>query len=364
MTNPNGIITIDGSEGEGGGQMLRTSLALSMATRTPFRIVRLRAKRTKPGLMRQHLTCVQAAARICGASVTGDALGSQDVTFAPGPIRGGHYHFAIGTAGSCTMVLQAILPALLVADEASTVTIEGGTHNSKAPPFEFFDRTLVPLLNRSGAKVTARLDKHGFYPAGGGRVCVEVQPGQPRPLDLMERGPRTHARAWALVSRLPASIAARELGVVAERLSISEGDLHIVGVKDPVGPGNAVIVELGYQNLSEVIFSLGEISKSAEAVAREATDEARAYIASSAPVGQHLADQLMVPLLVLAGGRYATGALTEHARTNIAVVSAFGGRVRLSETTIEIEPLLSASHPRNSQASRKHADQTHAGTGK
>ncbi len=339
MTEHSKIITIDGSEGEGGGQMLRSSLALSMATGRPFRMFKIRAGRPKPGLMRQHLTCVQAAARICDADVSGDTLGSQDVTFIPGPIRAGNYHFAIGTAGSCTMVLQAILPGLLVANASSTIIVEGGTHNSSAPPFEFFERTLIPLLNRAGANVSARLEKHGFYPAGGGRIIVQLQPIQPRPLDLIDRGRRTQARAWALVSRLPASIATRELGVIAERLSIAEGDLHVVGVKDPVGPGNAVVIELEYENVSEVFFAVGEVAKSAEVVAREASDEAREYIAAGTPVGPHLADQLLVPLMLLGGGRYRTGPLTAHTRTNIAVASAFGGTARAEGETIVVDRL-------------------------
>jgi RNA 3'-terminal phosphate cyclase (ATP) len=340
MTEPTNIITIDGSQGEGGGQMLRSSLAFSMATGRPFRMFKIRAGRPKPGLMRQHLTCVQAAARICDADVSGDTLGSQDVTFTPGPIRPGNYQFAIGTAGSCTMVLQAILPSLLLANEPSTVIVEGGTHNSNAPPFEFFERTLLQLLNRAGANVTAQLEKHGFYPAGGGRIIVHVQPSQPRSLELIDRGRRTQSRAWALVSRLPAGIATRELGVIAERLSIAEGDLHIVGVKDPVGPGNAVVIELEYENVSEVFFAVGEIAKSAEVVAREASDEAREYIAAGTPVGPHLADQLLVPLMLLGGGRYRTGHLTAHTRTNIAIASAFGGTARADGEMIEVEPLI------------------------
>lgn len=336
------ILEIDGSEGEGGGQMLRTSLALSMATRQPFRIFNVRAGRPKPGLMRQHLTCVQAAVRICGGEVQGDAVGSREVVFRPGAVVPGEYHFAIGTAGSCSMVLQAVLPPLLAAPAPSKVVVEGGTHNASAPPYEFFERALIPLLDRAGARVSARLDKHGFYPAGGGRITVEIEPATPKPLELMDRGKRTHARAWGIVSRLPAAIATRELGVVASRLSIEEGDLHIVGVKDPVGPGNAVVAELGYEHVNEVFSSVGEIGKSAEQVARELGDEARAYIAEQHPVGPHLADQLMVPLALLAGGRYATGPLTEHSRTNVRVIAAFGGSVVHTDPVVAVAALRNA----------------------
>ncbi|HVU63165.1 MAG TPA: RNA 3'-terminal phosphate cyclase, partial [Phycisphaerales bacterium] len=185
------MIHIDGSQGEGGGQILRSSLALSMATGRAFRMSRIRAGRERPGLMRQHLTCVQAAATICSGEVTGATVGSQEITFAPGPVCAGNYHFSIGTAGGTTLVLQAVLPALLRAGGRSRIRVEGGTHNLAAPPFEFFDRALLPLLNRAGAVVRARLERHGFYPAGGGRVVVEIDPaGGPRPLELLARGKR------------------------------------------------------------------------------------------------------------------------------------------------------------------------------
>jgi len=334
-------IIIDGSKGEGGGQMLRSSLALSMATGRSFQIVNIRAARPKPGLMRQHLTCVHAAAAICGASVTGADIGSRDVTFTPGPVQAGDYHFPIGTAGSCTMVLQAILPPLLSLDRPSTVTVEGGTHNGMAPPFEFFDRALLPLLRRAGARVSARLDRHGFYPAGGGRIGVDIQPPTSlAPLHLPTRGERLGTAACAIISRLSRSIAVRELGVLTDRLGLNEGEAHIVVTQDPVGPGNAVVVALEYEHITEVFSAVGEIGKSAELVAREAADHARDYIASQVPVGPHLADQLMVPLSLLAGGQYVTSDLTEHSTTNIALIRAFGGTLDLNPAgAISIQPL-------------------------
>lgn len=326
------MLTIDGSQGEGGGQILRSSLALSMATGRPFRICNIRAGRARPGLMRQHLTCVQAAAQVCGATVSGASVGSQDVTFTPGPVRAGGYHFPIGTAGGTMLVLQAVLPALLRAGGASTVSVEGGTHNRAAPPYEFFERALVPVLNRAGAGLRVRLERHGFYPAGGGRVVVEMEPeGSPRPVELLERGSRVGGRGVAIVSRLPRSIALRELGVLRERLSLGEGETEVVDVRDPVGPGNAASVELRYEHVTEVFSGVGEAGKSAEVVAREVADEAREYIAARAPVGAHLADQLMVPLAMLAGGRYATGILTDHSKTNLEVMRVFGAEAREEE---------------------------------
>ena len=177
---------IDGSLGEGGGQILRTSLALSMLTGTPFRLTNIRAGRAKPGLLRQHLTGVEAAAAICSARTRGAELHSQDLTFEPHKVRAGDYRFSIGTAGSTTLVLQAVLPALLTASGSSTLELEGGTHNPAAPPFDFLSEAFLPLIERMGPKVTATLKRHGFFPAGGGRLVVRIEPvTKLQPLELL-----------------------------------------------------------------------------------------------------------------------------------------------------------------------------------
>lgn len=323
-----GMITIDGSQGEGGGQILRSALALSMLTGKAFCIEKIRAGRAKPGLMRQHLTCVLAAAQICGGSVEGGAIGSRELSFAPGPVCAGDYHFPIGTAGSTTMVLQAILPALLAADSPSRIVVEGGTHNGMAPPFEFFERVLVPLINRTGARVTARLERPGFYPAGGGKIVVEVSPTRtPRELVLLERGDEVARGVKVLVSKIPRHVGEREVRRASARLGVSPESGIIEEATSPVGPGNVVLVELSFAEVTEVVSSLGEVGKSAERVADEATEEARAYLAHGAPVGEHLADQLMVPLAALGGGRYRTTTLTPHSTTNMETIGAFGGEV-------------------------------------
>lgn len=333
------MIIIDGASGEGGGQILRSSLAMSIATGKPFRIENIRARREKPGLMRQHLTCVNAAAAVCGAEVAGATIGSQVVQFTPRTLAAGQYHFPIGTAGGIMLVLQAVLPALLRAEGPSTVIVEGGTHNTAAPPYEFFGRVLVPLMNRAGANITTRLEKHGFYPAGGGRIVVEIGPSTPTPLALLERGQPSSARGIIVLSRLPRSIARRELDVLGERLTLdATQELIIDGASH--SPGNSAAVELCYANVTEVFSGVGELGKPAESVAREVADEARAYIAAGHPVGEYLADQLMVPLAMLAGGRYATGPLSLHATTNIATIAAFGGRVEASaDGIVTVEPL-------------------------
>src|SRR5262245_47184416 len=210
-------VTIDGSEGEGGGQMLRTALTLSLVTGKPFRIERIRAGREKPGLLRQHLTVIRAAAQIGRADVSGAELGSPVLSFAPSALRAGDYDLAVGTAGSTTLVFQALLPALLSASGPSRLTIEGGTHNPSAPPFEFLAQTFLPVLRRMGASVDARLERHGFYPAGGGRITFEIEPCRALgSLTMIERG-SMRVRACAVVSNLPESIGAREMTVVRDR---------------------------------------------------------------------------------------------------------------------------------------------------
>ena len=168
MLAVNNMIRIDGAKGEGGGQMLRTSLALSLLTSQPFQMENVRAGQERPGLLRQHLAAVLAAVEIGDAEVEGAQLGSQALSFAPKTIKNGNYRFVIGTAGSGTLVLQTVLPALMLASGPSTVTIEGGTHNQSAPPFDFLDRTFLPFIRRMGPEVKLSLDRYGFYPAGGG----------------------------------------------------------------------------------------------------------------------------------------------------------------------------------------------------
>jgi RNA 3'-terminal phosphate cyclase (ATP) len=185
------ILTIDGSQGEGGGQVLRSSLAMSLVTGRPFVIENIRAKRSKPGLMRQHLTAVNAATEVSHAEVTGAAIGSARLEFRPGKVESGNYGFSVGTAGSTTLVLQTVLPALLLAEGESNLILEGGTHNPFAPPLDFLTKSYLPLLNRMGPKVSVdRMSvRPGFYPAGGGRFAVRIQPArQLGRLEIMERG--------------------------------------------------------------------------------------------------------------------------------------------------------------------------------
>lgn len=317
------MIVIDGSFGEGGGQVLRTSLALSIVTGKAFRIENIRAKRKKTGLQRQHLTAVNAAVQICDASAEGNVIGSGSLFFKPGKIRPGNYRFAVGSAGSCTLVLQAILPALVLADRPSELVLEGGTHNPMAPPFDFLARSFLPVLNRMGARVSAALERPGFYPAGGGRFTVKIEPtGSLKEIDLVERGELRKCLARAVVSRIPVHVAHRELKLVQDRLSLGDESLLAEEVESS-GPGNFLTVEVESENITEVFTGFGERGVRAEVVAEDTVEMVLEYLASGVPVGRNLADQLLVPMALAGGGRFRTLPPTMHTTTNIEVIRNF-----------------------------------------
>jgi len=318
------MIELDGALGEGGGQILRTSLTLAMITGQPFRIKRIRANRSKPGLMRQHLVAVQAAVQVCGAEVSGAALGSQDLEFNPGTLQGGDYRFAIGSAGSCTLVLQTVLPALLKADTPSTLRVCGGTHNPMAPPVQFLQRAWCPRIAEMGAQVELTLERFGFYPAGGGEVVATVQPcAQLAPREWMTRGERRHGYAESFTAGIPARVAQRELECVGQGMNWGEDQLLARHLPDNQGPGNALMLTLEYQHVTEVFTAFGEKSVTAENVARKVVGEARRYLASGAAVAEYLGDQLMLPLALAGGGGFTVEEVSLHARTNAEVIEQF-----------------------------------------
>lgn len=342
------VIQIDGSQGEGGGQIVRSSLALSMVTGLPFSIEKVRAGRERPGLMRQHLTAVQAARQICSATVVGDVIGSDHITFHPGTVRPGDYHFAIGTAGSAALVLQTVLPPLLLADGPSRLVMEGGTHNPWAPSYDFLERAFLPLVQRMGPRVASTIERYGFYPAGGGRFVVTIEPqrhpqaasrtepslhqGHLEPLDLLERGEIKSRRGRALLSNLPAHIAERECQELLRLAKWSDGH-PVCETVSAVGPGNAVLIEIVSEHITEMFVAIGEYGVSAETVVRRAIDELRAYLVSDVPVGRYLADQLLLPQAISvwlskrAGGprsaSFRTTRLSNHSLTHIDVIKAF-----------------------------------------
>ncbi len=318
------VIEIDGSLGEGGGQILRSALGLSLVTGRPFRISNLRAGREKPGLLRQHLTAVHAAAEIGSARVDGGVIGSQELTFSPGAIKPGSFRFAVGTAGSATLVLQTVLPALMVASAPSELVMEGGTHNPFAPPFDFLERVLLPILGRMGPRIVVELDRPGFYPAGGGKFRVRVEPvARLGRLDLVDRGEIVRRHARARVSNLSRGIAERELEVVQGALSWLPEWLAVEEVRNAVGPGNIITLEIESERVCELFTGFGRREVPAERVAMELVGEVRDYLASGAPVGPYLADQLLVPLAIAGEGTFRTVRPTRHTLTNVEIIRRF-----------------------------------------
>ena len=318
------MVTIDGSVGEGGGQVLRTALTLSVATGTALRVHRIRADRPKPGLLRQHLAAVRAAAMVSDAAVEGAELRSAQIVFRPRCIRAGSYRFDVGSAGSAMLVLQTVLPPLLLAAAPSHLVIEGGTHNPLAPPFEFVAGAFLPVLRRMGPRISVHLDRWGFYPAGGGELTVDIRPAEGlRPIDLLERGALRATRGRAIVANLPTHIAQRELRVVRQRLGWPEACLQVEVARGVHGPGNVLLLEIESAHVTEVFSGFGERHVAAETVAERAVAEVQRYLAAGVPVGAHLADQLLVPFALAGGGAFRTLALSRHATTNLDVIRAF-----------------------------------------
>jgi len=318
------MITIDGSQGEGGGQILRTSLALSLVTGQPFRMERIRAKRQKPGLLKQHLTAVEAAKTVGCAEAGGVSLGSQALEFRPGPVMPGTYRFAVRTAGSATLVLQTVLPALLTASGHSTLTLEGGTHNPMAPPFDFLARCFMPLTRRMGPSVELELRRHGFFPTGGGQFHARIEPAKKLSrLDLPERGSIRSRQAEILISKLPEHVGQRELTVVRDELKWCAEECGVEVIQHPTGPGNAVVLAIETEHVTEVFTGFGERGRPAEDVARAAVRAAKTWLESNVPVDEHLADQLLIPMSLAGGGSFRTTTPSPHTTTNAQVIQRF-----------------------------------------
>ena len=318
------IITIDGSEGEGGGQILRSSLALSLVTGRPFRMINIRAGRKKPGLLRQHLTAVQAATEVGDAVTDGAEMGSRELVFRPEKLRGGQYRFAIGTAGSTTLVLQTVLPALILAKDPSTLLLEGGTHNPFAPPYDFLANTFLPQLQKFGPQVRTTLLRPGFYPAGGGKLSVEIEPvTKLESFELYERGSDRGRHVVAHVAALAPNVAERALEQVLKRFPWDPSVCKVVEHPQQFGPGFVLTAEVASEHVIETFTGFGERGVRAGQIGDSVVEQVRDYLASDAPVGEYLADQLLLPLALAGAGGFSAIRLSRHATTNIEVVQKF-----------------------------------------
>jgi len=317
------MLAIDGSQGEGGGQVLRTSLTLACLTQTPIQITNIRAQRPKPGLQAQHLQAVRAAAAISQAKVSGDKLGSQSLYFKPSPIRPGEYRFDIGTAGATTLVLQTIFLPLCFADGVSHVTITGGTHVSWSPAFHYLDGHWLPILHQMGIGASLKLDRAGFYPPGGGQIRAEIHPVENvMPIRWTERGQLLGIRGLSGSANLPAHVAQRQRDRAIQRLG-KLVKIDLLAMSAP-SPGSMLLLQAEYEQGGGCYIGLGKKGKPAEQVAEEAAASLEKFMVTPATTDEYLADQLLLPF-ALAGGvsEIHTVEVTRHLLTNAAVIEQF-----------------------------------------
>jgi RNA 3'-terminal phosphate cyclase (ATP) len=322
------LLAIDGSYGEGGGQILRTALALSMVTGQGFEIVHIRAQRPRPGLRPQHLAAVRAAAFACGARVGGAFDGSPDLRFEPGALAGGDFRFEIATAGAASLVLQTILTPLARAAEPSRIVVTGGTHVPASPSFHYLARHWSPVVSRLGFRFGLELERAGFYPPGGGEVRAQVQPSVTlsEPFVLEERGELVAVRGISGAARLKGNVAERQKAAAAERLWEQrrlESSWEVLEVKAE-SPGSFLMVEAEFTSGRAAFAFLGQRGLRSEILGDRAARTLLRFLEGEGAVDPHLADQLAVPMALAGGGRVTTSEVTNHLQTVAAVLSQFG----------------------------------------
>ena len=342
---------------------MRTALSLACVSGRSLRITNIRGKRSNPGLRRQHLVCVEAAREICGARVSGAELRSRELEFEPGAVRAGDYRFDIGSAGSTLLVAQTVLPALLRAGQSSRVTISGGTHNPWAPPFDFVAEVFLPTIGRMGFRAEAQIQRHGFYPAGGGQISLGVEPwtaqdeepggsraaptGAPSPhagpvaypmLDLTRPPGEIEWTGRIYDSMLPAQVIESERSLLRQAIP-AVGRTEHRRVTDSPGPGNCIMVAGEWtegggpepaaggdrpgRRGKTILTAFGEKGKPARRVADELREQFARFVASGAAVDEHLADQVLIYMALCGAGRFATGGQSLHETTNMAVIEKF-----------------------------------------
>jgi len=318
-------VFIDGSTGEGGGQILRTSLTLACITGKTLHIENIRSSRRNPGLAKQHLSCVQAARQICNGKCQGATLGSGELDFQPGAVRSGNFHFDIGTAGSATLVIQTLLPALFLIDKPSTITVTGGTHNPLAPPFDFICETFLPAIATVGFHGNCKLIKHGFFPAGGGKITFGIQSWKKKPqqvINLCKLNEHFQIHARIYTAKLPAHIAEQQRKLLLQS-DLNIQDIEHVEVTDSEGPGNCAMIRLCAADHTTVFTAFGMKGKPSRDVISEVVHFAEDFLASGAAVDRFLADQLLIYMALSGGGSYTTNVLSSHLLTNIEIIKKF-----------------------------------------
>ena len=344
------MLIIDGSFGEGGGQILRTALALSAVTHTPITVNNIRRGRAKPGLQIQHITGARALAEICGGKLKGDELYSANLTFEPGEIKAGSFEFDVAkmgpSAGSTSLIVQQLLPALMYAKDTSYVVVKGGTDVPAAPPAEYLEHAFLPTLNKMGIEAASEVKKWGFYPAGGGEIKFSVKPlsGKINPLELKSRGALKNLECLALSSDLPGSVTEREDKQAKKLLDEAKLNVDIQTCKHDTlssGPGNVFLVFANYENATAGFAAYGEFGKPAEKVAGEAVTDFLKFHSGVAAVDKHLADQLLLYYALADGpGSLLAEEITPHIQTNAWVIEQFlPVKFEISGNSIDLKKL-------------------------
>ena len=323
-------LKIDGSICHGGGQILRSALALSAILGKPFEMHSIRKNRSQPGLRRQHLCGVLAAAEICGAKLEGAELGSEDLLFIPKKIKAGTYQFAVGTGGSVSLVLQSILLPLAVQKVKSHISVAGGTYTPQAPTAEFFTETLVPRMNQMGYSVKAEITRAGFFRIGGGLVQVDCcRKDNFMPVYWMEKESPRKCFIQIVTSHFPEKTTLKVAKLIREELSKMRNmipyELEIMENPDIEEPGAAVIVRTAGR-IPTVFSEIAQYGYSSEALARSLGKQIRSFLAASAPIESHLADQIILPLFFAAGGIFLTKSSSEHLESCIKILELFTGQ--------------------------------------
>ncbi|WP_151448323.1 RNA 3'-terminal phosphate cyclase [Lacisediminimonas profundi] len=328
------MIDIDGSHGEGGGQLLRTAVALAAITGQPLRVRNVRARRSNPGLAAQHLAAVKAVAALCNAEAEGLHVKSQEIVMYPQGLRGGEFQFDVGTAGTVTLVLQAALPVALMCAERLVMTITGGTDIRASPPLDYFRYVFLPLLESMGARVSLQVLRRGYFPRGGGEVVVEVEPGPGlRPLVQQKRGSLSEVGGIVHTSNLPAHVAARmaqSAQQVLPPVPVPHIEQQLLAWPQAVGQGGAIV--LWARCATGVLGAAATAQRGvpAERLGEEAGQALRAEIESGATLDVHAADQMLVYAALASDAnaesgpsRFTARTLSSHARTTMWLIEQF-----------------------------------------
>jgi len=324
------MIEIDGSHGEGGGQIIRTALSLSCLFHKPFRIFNIRKNRRKPGLMPQHLTCVKAAQHITSAEVIGGLQGSTELFFSPGKVRTGNFSFDIGTAGSTSLVLQTIIPALVFAGQKASVTLTGGTHVPLSPSYHYLSEVFVRFLQLVGIRIELSIESYGFYPMGGGKIHADIFPaGKVTQLQLTDRGRLLGLAGHSGVGNLPIDIAKRQRNAFINKVltevweSAGSQQIDLLEVSTP-GKGTFIDVAARFERSIAGFSALGAIGKKAESVGEEAAADFIKYYKTGAALDSHMADQIVLYLsLCSRESSFTSSAISSHLATNLWAIGLF-----------------------------------------